>query len=158
MYVSVTFDCILKGINRTTDPQLKIAQSQSGKEEDQGAAYAALAAAFQAMDKSDDAVKCLEQFLKIAQDTRNQAAQREACTNLGVMHNRQQNYSKAVMYFEQAYDLARHLLTSGSGNRGTVDSCRVNLGMARYVCLMSFYDVALSLTWMCGMFPIPCCL
>lgn len=67
--------------------QLAIAQELEDVE-GAGAAHSALAAALQALDKVGDAVQHLEQFLAIARETDDTAAQAEACANLGIIYNR----------------------------------------------------------------------
>ena len=95
----------------------------------------------------------MNRFLNIARDTENLKAQAEACSNLGVIHNRQGNFNAAVKFFEQAYDLMRSLLTGREGTRKAVDQARVNLGMARgnarmgqYMNVIN-YDMSSLLQW-----------
>ena len=65
-----------------------------GQEEGQGSAHAALAAAYQALEETDKATAELEKFLAIAESTNNLTAQGEACSNLGVIYNRQGEFGK----------------------------------------------------------------
>ena len=133
--------------------QLKITQEMDGQEEGLGSAHAALAAAYQALGQTEQATAELEKFLAIAESTNNLTAQGEACSNLGVIYNRQGDFTKAVKYFERAYELMRTLISSGEGTRKMVDSARVNLGMARgnsrmgsYLNVINF-DVKALLLW-----------
>lgn len=132
---------------------LKVTQEMEGQEAGQGNAHAALAAAFQALSQTDKATGELEKFLAIAESTNNLTAQGEACSNLGVIFNRQGDFTKAVKYFERAYELMRTLIAAGEGTRKMVDSARVNLGMARGNARMGSYlnvinfDVKALLLW-----------
>ena len=47
--------------------QLEISKEAAGSDDDQGKAYAALAAAYQKLGDAVKAVECLEKFLRIAQ-------------------------------------------------------------------------------------------
>ena len=95
--------------------QLEISKEGEGKDDDQGKAYSALAAAYQKLGDAPKAVESLERFLRIAQDSENYPQQAEACTNLGVVHSRAHNFTESIKYFEQAYELSRSMLASGQG-------------------------------------------
>ncbi len=70
--------------------------------EGQGQAFSALAAAHQKLENgTDQAVACLQQYLKISKRTDNLTSQAEACCNLGVIHNRRGEFKKAVHFFER---------------------------------------------------------
>lgn len=132
---------------------LEITKELEGQDEGQGAAYAALAAAYQSLKQPEKAVDCLEQFLRIAEETGNLAAQSEACSNLGVIFNRRGEFDRAVEYFAKAYELTRTHVSSGAGRRKDLDTARVNLGMARGNAQMGAYmnvinyDVSSLLLW-----------
>jgi len=74
--------------------QLKVTEEMEGQEAGQGSAHAALAAAHQALGQTDKATSELEKFLTIAESTNNLTAQGEACSNLGVIYNRQGEFAK----------------------------------------------------------------
>ena len=126
---------------------------ESNDREGQGQAFSALAAAHQKLEKTDDAVSCLREYLKIAKDTDDLTAQAEACCNLGVIHNRKSEFTKAVHFFERNFEISRSIVASGKGTRKLVDNARVNLGMSRgnaqigtYMNVIS-YDLSGLLLW-----------
>lgn len=114
--------------------QLEISKEGEGKEDDQGKAFAALAAAHQQLGDLPKAVECLEKFLRIAQDSENLAQQAEACANLGVVHGRARSFADSIKYFEQAYELCRTMLASGVGACGVA---------TLYCCLRARYVIGL---------------
>jgi tetratricopeptide (TPR) repeat protein len=125
----------------------------SSDREGQGQAFSALAAAHQKLNHTDEAVSCLREYLKIAKDTDDLTAQAEACCNLGVIHNRKGEFSKAVHFFERNFEISRSIVASGKGTRRLVDNARVNLGMSRgnaqigtYMNVIS-YDLSSLLLW-----------
>jgi tetratricopeptide (TPR) repeat protein len=126
---------------------------ESNDREGQGQAFSALAAAHQKLERTDEAVSCLREYLKIAKDTDDLTAQAEACCNLGVIHNRKGEFSKAVHFFERNFEISRSIVASGKGTRRLVDNARVNLGMSRgnaqigtYMNVIS-YDLSGLLLW-----------
>lgn len=132
---------------------LEISKESEGKSEDQGKAFAALAAAYQKLGDVPRAVESLEKLLRIAQDSDNLAQQAEACTNLGVVHSRSHAFAESIKNFELAYELSRTMLAGGLGRREAVDHARVNLGMARgnarmgqFMAILS-YDMSSLLQW-----------
>ena len=121
--------------------------------EGQGEACSALAAAHQALDDTDEAVKNLQKHLEIAKQTDKLAAQAEACCNLGVIYNRRGEFDKAVHFFERNFETTRSIVASGKSSRKIVDKARVNLGMARgnaqqnsYMNVIN-YDLSALLLW-----------
>lgn len=134
--------------------------------EGEGAACSALAAAYQTQAADEDgsagdagrsaekqAVEHLQTFLDIAVKTEDLVAQSQACCNLGVICNRSGEFSKAVEYFEQNFEVARRTVAAGKGDRSVIDTARINLGVARgnaqmqsYIGIIN-YDVAALLRW-----------
>jgi tetratricopeptide (TPR) repeat protein len=110
---------------------LDIVAGLDGMDATTGATYAALGMAYQAQGDLEGAVRCLGEFLKLAEESRNVTSQREACTHLGSIHNCNGQFDRAVEYFERAYMLARSQMATGSALRRDLDGCRVKLGMAR---------------------------
>jgi tetratricopeptide (TPR) repeat protein len=112
--------------------------------EGQGEAYSALAAAHRAAESPDDAVSCLMQCLKIAEQTDDLRAQAEACCSLGVIFNQKKLFDRAVSFFQRNYELTRTLVSRGDADPRLVDKARINLGMARGNQTLGSYMYAIS--------------
>jgi len=140
------------------------------------AGYAGLAAAYHALGSTEKATACLHDFLSVAEEAGDVAAQAHACSSLGDIHNRHGEFSRAVKSFEKSYKLYRSLVLSrasthpddmpsaasaGSGSGSSkkhsmhrdVDRAKVHLGMARGNATMGTYvnvivtDVGALLKW-----------
>ena len=111
---------------------------ESGEREGQGQAFSALAAAHQKLERTDEAVACLREYLKIAKDTDDLTAQAEACCNLGVIHNRKGEFSKAVHFFERNFEISRSIVAV---------SCVLSFSIVAYIKLFFiFFFISLFCT------------
>ncbi len=143
---------LLRYLELSSDASVALASEALGASRASG--YAGLAAAYHALGATDKATTCLHDFLTVAEEAGDVAAQAHACASLGDIHNRRGEFSRAVKSFEKSYKLYRSLVLSKASIHpddaptpplptqggaapskhsvhADVDRAKVNLGMAR---------------------------
>uniref|UniRef100_A0A7S1ISJ5 Tetratricopeptide repeat protein 29 n=1 Tax=Eutreptiella gymnastica TaxID=73025 RepID=A0A7S1ISJ5_9EUGL len=92
----------------------------------EGKAHVSLAELQEEMGQMSDAVQSLVGSLDIAEKAGDLTAICEACTKLGMLHNKQGDYVKASKYLEQNYTTAKQI-----GDRKLIEKARILVGVAR---------------------------
>ncbi|XP_019377713.1 PREDICTED: tetratricopeptide repeat protein 29 isoform X2 [Gavialis gangeticus] len=91
-----------------------------------GRAYQAIAKVLVSQGKVTEAIKYLEEFVKVAKSAHLSCSLVDACVFLGDIYNEKGNYNKACEYFSQAFEAANTL-----SNLPLVDETKVYYGIAK---------------------------
>ncbi|XP_019389986.1 PREDICTED: tetratricopeptide repeat protein 29 [Crocodylus porosus] len=91
-----------------------------------GRAYQAIAKVLVSQGKVTEAIKYLEEFVKVAKSAHLSCRLVDACVFLGDIYNEKGNYNKACEYFSQAFEAANTLT-----NLPLVDETKVYYGIAK---------------------------
>ncbi|XP_059577986.1 tetratricopeptide repeat protein 29 isoform X4 [Alligator mississippiensis] len=91
-----------------------------------GRAYQAIAKVLVSQGKVTEAIKYLEEFVKVAKSAHLSRSLVDACVFLGDIYNEKGNYNKACEYFSQAFEAANTLT-----NLPLMDETKVYYGIAK---------------------------
>jgi tetratricopeptide (TPR) repeat protein len=105
--------------------------SAAGSQTAVAQAYAALAAAHQALGDHTASADCLLELLEVATASGDEAAQAEAAENLGILHATLGRRDEAEPHLQKAFELRKKLVPENRVTRASLDKVRILLGMVK---------------------------